>query len=383
MVVSSTCLPEPTTTFSIKDIPLLSFFTGAGLLDIGFIEAGFEIVWCNECNRTFVKGYEYGMASLTGKDPVKINTESIDKLSDKQVAKEAFGNTPRPGLFGIIGGPPCLDFSVGGKNRGENGEQGRLSQVYVDKILGLQPTFFLFENVPGLVRTVKHRKFFERLIMQLSMYYLVDYRVLNALDYGVPQDRKRLFLIGFHKEWLKKNMELDYLRITSSWFPWPEPLFPDAKYRYPWPSISPFGEEPEKPEGIPVDLMIGPLICNTEEIAQLPNGLEGFKPYSRKFYIIPEGDVSGKSFKRLHRWRYSPTAAYGNNEVHLHPALPRRLTVREVMRIQTVPDNYALPPSLSLTDKFKMVGNGVPVKLAGAVAVSIAKFLKGEIRGYK
>lgn len=129
-------------------------------------------------------------------------------------------------------------------------------------------------------------------------------------------------------------------------------------------------------------MVVGPLICNTEEIARLPNGLEGFKPYSKKFYLIPEGDVSGISFKRLHRWRYSPTVAYGNNEVHLHPAFPRRLTVREAMRIQTVPDNYALPAGISLSNKFKMVGNGVPVKLARAVALSFAKVLRGELNGY-
>ena len=90
-------------------------------------------------------------------------------------------------------------------------------------------------------------------------------------------------------------------------------------------------------------------------------------------------DSSGKSFKRLHRWRYSPAAAYGNNEVHLHPKEPRRLSVREVLRLQTVPDTYALPKDLTLTAKFKMVGNGVPVILAKAVADSILDFLNNGI----
>ena len=87
--------------------------------------------------------------------------------------------------------------------------------------------------------------------------------------------------------------------------------------------------------------MVGPLICDLDEIAKLPNGVEGFTPKSDKFNWIPEGDVSRKSFKRLHRWRYSPAVAYGNNEVHLHPTQPRRLTVREAMRIQTdLPPKY-------------------------------------------
>ncbi len=121
--------------------------------------------------------------------------------------------------------------------------------------------------------------------------------------------------------------------------------------------------------------MIGSLISSVDELAILPNGLDAFNPKSIKFTSVPEGDVSGKSFKRLHRWRYSPAAAYGHNEVHLHPTEPRRLTVREAFRIQTVPDTYAFPQDMPLSHKFKMIGNGVPVKLARAIAGSFATIL--------
>ena len=77
----------------------------------------------------------------------------------------------------------------------------------------------------------------------------------------------------------------------------------------------------------------------------------------------------------LHRFKYSPTACYGNNEVHLHPYLNRRLSAREALRIQGVPDEYILPPEISLTKKFKMIGNGVPVALAKAVGLSVKQFL--------
>jgi DNA (cytosine-5)-methyltransferase 1 len=107
----------------------------------------------------------------------------------------------------------------------------------------------------------------------------------------------------------------------------------------------------------------------------LPNAQEGFNPHSDKFRSMYEGDTSGKSFKRLHRYRYSPTVCYGNNEVHLHPWEDRRLTVRESMRIQGIPDNYALPEEVPLSAKFKMIGNGVPVPLAELVARSLFKFL--------
>ena len=127
--------------------------------------------------------------------------------------------------------------------------------------------------------------------------------------------------------------------------------------------------------------MVGPLICDQQRLSTLPNGTEGFNPYSRRFKTVAEGDVSKKCFKRLHRWRYSPAAAYGNNEVHLHPTEPRRLTVREAMQIQTVPENYALPADMTLSSKFKTIGNAVPVRLAEAMANSINEVIVAVLKG--
>jgi len=367
-----------------QKIPVLSFFTGAGFLDIGFIKAGFDIIWSNEYNQSFVNGYSGGMSTLFSNShkEVKINVSSIVDLGPNQIAKESFNNTPRPEIFGVIGGPPCPDFSVGGKNRGSEGDNGKLSQVYVNRITELQPTFFLFENVPGLFRTKKHREFFEQMKLQLQTRYLVDYRILNALHFGVPQDRERVFIVGVHRKWARKNLHLKITDVKSDWFPWPyDERFDNAKKRFSWPGESPFGESPIKPNGIPDELMVNCAIGNFEEISRLPNGLEGFVPRSPKFPMIYEGDVSRKSFKRLHRYKYSPTAAYGNNEVHLHPFFPRRITVREALRIQTVPDTYELPPDMTLTSKFKTIGNGVPVNMAFVVAQAFAKLLRGETNG--
>jgi DNA (cytosine-5)-methyltransferase 1 len=387
------------------NVPVLSFFTGAGFLDLGFMRAGFNVTWRNEFDPQFVRGFEHGVAALTGSATEgKIhNIHSIIDVGPNQIAREAFHNTPRPEVFGIIGGPPCPDFSVGGKNRGQEGERGKLSQVFVNRILELQPTFFLFENVPGLLRTHKHRLFLMELMKQLSEHYLVDLRILSALEYGVPQDRERVFLVGFQKRWLRRNSSIevpegyDWLLNSSllaqrpggstlfdldPWFPWHTGRrFPLAKTKYQWPDRTPFGQTPEKPDDIPDELMVGPLICDSETLASLPNGADCFIAYSDKFTQIAEGDVSRKSFKRLHRWRYSPAAAYGNNEVHLHPTEPRRLTVREALRIQTVPDEYALPPEMPLSHKFKTIGNGVPVKLAYCIARSFAQVLGGEAYG--
>lgn len=366
-----------------SQFPILSFFTGAGLLDLGFMQAGFPIIWRNEYAPMFIKGFNHAMANMTNglsKEMIN-NNKSIIDVSPRQIAKEAFHNTHKPELFGIIGGPPCPDFSVGGKNKGVQGDNGILSQVYVDRILALKPTFFLFENVPGLIRTNRHRLFFDSLIKQLECYYHTDYKLLNALEYGVPQDRQRLFLIGINKKWSNKNLAYHAFSNNKAWFSWPKPVHKDAKKIYNWPDTSPFRDTPEKPKNIPDEIMVGTWICDPA-IQLLPNGLEAFRPYSNKFNNILEGDVSRKSFKRLHRWRFSPTAAYGNNEVHLHPFEARRLTVREVMRIQSLPDDYVLPEDMPLSHKFKTIGNGVPVKLANAVANSIADLLGGNINDY-
>tara|TARA_B100001971_G_C18146187_1_gene513187 strand:- start:459 stop:1127 length:669 start_codon:yes stop_codon:yes gene_type:complete len=216
---------------------------------------------------------------------------------------------------------------------------------------------------------------------QLSTKYSVSIRTLNALEYGVPQDRDRVFIVGFKNNWIERKFGGTTLLENDDWFPWPEPKYKNAKKHFNWPVVSPFGGSPKKPDGIPDELMVGPIICNEKELKKLPNSTDYFKPKSTKFSWISEGDVSRKSFKRLHRWSYSPTVAYGNNEVHLHPIKPRRLTVREAMRIQSVPDGYSFPVELSLSDKFKMIGNGVPPKLSFHVAKSIKNFITGEQNG--
>lgn len=365
-------LPAP--KIQPNSVPVLSFFTGAGFMDIGFITAGFETVWHNEFDCNFVRGFEHGMMSLFGPGHPKIeNTKSIADLTGDEVLREAF-ESKVPEVFGVIGGPPCPDFSVGGKNRGGTGARGQLSSVYADRVLELQPTFFVMENVPGLARTAKHRVFLDGLIARLSADYVTDLRILNALEFGAPQDRERMFLVGFNRVWLSScGLSPDK---QESLFQWPcDTRYEHAKTRFQWPSTAPFGGSPRKPAGIPRELTVGHHIGKPEQTRRLPNGEDSFRPYSRRFTEVLEGDTSRKSFKRLHRWRYSPTAAYGNNEVHLHPFEPRRLTVREALRIQTVPDQYTLPADMPLSHKFKTIGNGVPVKLAEAVASSIRSTL--------
>lgn len=367
----------------MKRVPLLSFFSGGGFLDLGFEQAGFDVIWSNEVQESFAAMYQSGISSWrqaakTGnsKNNPFVNQNSIEILTKRKILAEAFGSVP-PEFFGIIGGPPCQDFSQAGRDLGSEGNRGRLTQIYASVICDLRPSFFLMENVPGLIRR-KHRSYYERIVKQLEdgqFGYLTSMTVLNALEYGVPQNRERLFLIGFRKDLMPdEHSALALARKDQNWFPWPKPEFEHAK-NLAWPTTSPFGcETLSAPVDIPLELTVGHLVGYEAE--NLPNGQEAFTPYSKKFQEIREGDVSGKSFKRLHRYRYSPTVWYGNNEVHLHPWESRRLTVREALRIQSVPDEYVLPTENSLTHKFKVISNGVPSLLAQYIAGALQKFIK-------
>lgn len=372
------------------EFPLISFFTGGGFLDMGFEQAGFKVRWTNEVNPVFAEMYSHGMTLWKqSQDPAADTVEISDKrsimnITPQQVLKAAFPQK-KPKIFGIIGGPPCHDFSNGGKHLGGNGKNGRLSMIYVNRICKIKPSFFVFENVPGLYKTRVHRKFLLRLERKLERNgYCIDLKILNALELGFPQDRERLIIVGIQKKYAALCLGRNIDEKERGWFPWPEfPEYANAKIRFPWPDTHGTKKAVLR-AGIPLELTIYPLLNGNNPPSKKPNGTEGFKPYSKKFSTVLEGDTAGKSFKRLHRYRFSPTVCYGHNEVHLHPWEKRRLTVREAMRIQGIPDEYALQEKIQLTPKFRMISNGVPVPMAHKVALSLREFLKqGGITGEK
>jgi DNA (cytosine-5)-methyltransferase 1 len=368
----------------VKPIPVLSFFTGGGFLDIGFEKAGFDVVWTNEFDKDFADMYEFGMKKWRKtffKKDIKTNISergNIERVFVPGIKKNAF-NGNWPSFFGIIGGPPCPDFSSGGKNKGGKGINGRLSKTYVHRICKIKPSFFIFENVPGLYKTKKHRKFLAKLedILEKKKYCL-DLKILNSLDFGLPQDRERLFMIGIQQNLAMKYFGREIKKGERGWFSWPKSKYKESKTIYHWPDTVHNGRHPSKPRNIPEKLMVHSLLNKKNDPEKLPNGNDCFKAYSKKFNTIREGDTYRKSFKRLHRFRFSPTVCYGHNEVHLHPWKKRRLSVREAMRIQGIPDSYVLPEEASLTAKFGLVSNGVPVPLSYAVGKSLFKLFRKD-----
>ena len=365
----------------IEPVPILSFFSGGGFLDIGFERAGFNVIWANENNQRFVELYKYGykkwrIATRRGTDLPFIDNRSIEELTPRMITYRCFPDG-KPRTFGVVGGPPCPDFSSAGLHAGKDGANGRLVQGFVDLICDLNPTFFVLENVAGLVRFKRHRKHFDDLVEHFTLNgYATVHRVLNALEFGVPQHRERVFLIGFKRSRL--NGHLDNASISSSgWFGWPTIVaYKNAATRYSWPTSTDFGKTPRKPREVPARLCVGTYLIPKSMQSRVPNASAFFNPYSRRFLEVAEGDTSQKSFKRLHRYRYSPTACYGNNEVHLHPWEPRRLSLREAMRIQGIPDSYELPEDVPLQSGFKLISNAVPVPLSMHVAKAVSRTLR-------
>lgn len=371
---------------------ILSLFSGGGFLDLGFINQGFQIEEAVEIEPNFITSYNAGLSSyfklsknkfitadLVSHHPI---TRPIDISSE---AEQATLEQKFKGICGLIGGPPCQDYSVGGKNAGIEGEKGRLIHSYLSLVKKVKPKFLFFENVEGLYKVKRHRAAFNAFVEELEEAgYVVWHDILNVLNYGYPQDRPRIALIAFQQEIVTRLTEAGYLAEKNNValsgaererfvFRWPVRVYTDPK-SFNWPTKTPFGSE------IALDMTDERInLCVAHAFADLdnhtPNQNEHFNPKSSRFLKIEEGDTNRKSFKRLHRLKYSPTVAYGNNEVHLHPTKARRLTVREALRLQTVPDEYILPKEVPLTHKFKLISNGVPTAKAELVAKEIRRTL--------
>lgn len=363
-----------------KRISVFAFFSGIGILDLAFEKNGFNVAFVNEYDANFMEAYKNVRQQMNILPPLYgYHVDSAERYAKrpgkKNLIKLVEQERTKGNLVGFIGGPPCPDFSVAGKNAGACGKNGRLTKTFFDIICRCQPDFFLFENVKGLVKTEKHRHFYEEMKMKVrANNYLIDDTIINALEYGVPQSRERIFMVG-----IRENMFLD--QTTSLSFNWKHFSQFDAKsiLSRKWPTTDPFmadGVLPFPSQGLPKELTVE-YWFKQNDVLHHPNGNDIFevKAGRQKISSIQEGDTSRKSFKRLHRWRYSPTAAYGHNEVHLHPYKERRISVAEAMAIQSLPKDFVVLQTLPLSQKFKMIGNGVPYLMAAAIAKTLKETL--------
>lgn len=365
---------------------IFSFFSGGGFLDLGFEDNGFSVQFVNEHHIPFLNAYIHSRKKLGKKEPsFGYSSLSIEELVYNKESEKVAGYVTKAkqtgSLVGFIGGPPCPDFSVGGKNKGKNGENGKLTEVYVDSIIKFKPDFFIFENVKGLWRTKRHREFYDAMRDRLSSAgYLITDRLTNCIEYGAPQDRDRILLFGVLAEKTttenNQSLEKDFNWGKEIKFDRNEILVKDL-----WPDTGAYSENSDLE--IPKQLKKYKALTvqhwfDKNQVESHPNGKHYFTPRAGlvKFKVILEGDDSKKSYKRLHRWRYSPTAAYGNNEVHLHPYKSRRISAAEALSIQSLPKDFEFSETMTLSNMFKCIGNGVPYLAGCGLAKTVKAYLK-------
>ena len=322
-------------------LKIASFFSGAGGLDLGFKQAGFDIIFANEFDKDIWATYEHNHPET------ELNKRSLTLIDPSEV----------PTCQGIIGGPPCQSWSEGGARRGIEDKRGQLFFDFIRILEAKKPSFFLAENVSGMLAP-RHKDALENIKNTfLEAGYDLHFKLLNSADFGIAQDRKRVIFIGFRTD----------LNI---------------KYSFP--------EETNE------------IRCLRDIIKDLEHNavpaLNKSKP--NPAVIVPNheymtGDFSSMymSRNRVRSWdEPSFTIQAGGRHAPIHPSAPkmikleqdkfmfspsseyRRLSVRECARIQSFPDDFIFKYS-DVNHGYKMIGNAVNVDFAEILAKSIMSAL--------
>ena len=330
---------------NIKSPLLLSLFCGAGGLDIGFEKSGFDVGLSFDIRSDSIASYNKNRANKSG-HVYNVRDLTLEKLD------EFYGREFKP--IGIIGGPPCQGFSVSNVHQSESDQRNTLSFSYADLLQKLNERsrvhFFVFENVKGLLGG-KHSGTFKKIKSRFRKAGFTIYPfILNAKNFGTPQHRERLIIVGFNKQ-----------------------IYSKLDFSIP-PMLNGYDNHP-----ITVKKAIGSLpepvffanVTDKDAIPYHPNHW-CMTPRSYKFHtegVLKPGVSFGRSFRTLHWNEPSPTVAYGNQEVHVHPTGKRRLSVHEAMLLQGFPTDYILKGTLS--QQFTQVSEAVAPPLAEIVAKTI------------
>lgn len=333
---------------------ILSLFCGAGGLDLGFEQQGFDPILAYDIKPAAVDTYNFNRPGKNVAKVANLNSPTIAEVIIRDI--ELLGPSNRP--IGIVGGPPCQYFSMGNKaTRNVQDVRRLLPRRYAIILHKLNEEynidFFILENVDGLTKP-KHENDLRTLLKLFDVAgFHTTWKVLDAYHYGVPQVRKRVFIIGWNKR-----------------------FYPQAIYQF--------------PEGCRAKLVVGDIIQGLVDPVYFDYGLNPDKfpihpnhwtmvPRSKKFGTPAPKGLSKfvRSFRRLEWDKPSYTVAYGHNEIHIHPNGKRRLSIYEAMLLQGFPkgkNKYRLVGGL--TEQVSLISDAVPPPLASALAASIKKFIQ-------
>jgi len=325
-------------------MPIISLFSGPGGMDIGFRKAGFIPIFAADSDKAAIETYNWndrrGVARL-----LDLSTADLHELT-RTIAAGANGIRPR----GVIGGPPCQAFSVANVTKRKSDPRKKLLLKYAE-ILGVlnrrfDLDFFVLENVGGL-KSKKHSRFLKKAISQLEQAgFRLFETELDAVAFGVAQNRRRVFIVG--------------LNLTK--FPLLQFTFPSGDSRNP-------KTVKEAISGLPKPALFERGLAKS----RIPRHVNHWtmQPRSTKFKETPTD--GGRSFRRLPWNKPSWTVAYGNREIHVHPAGSRRISIFEAMLLQGFPRSYELRGTFS--EQVNQISNAVPPPLALAVAKQIRDLL--------
>ena len=324
---------------------LISLFSGCGGLDLGFERAGFEIPVANEFDRSIAPTYRANHSRTT------LLTDDIRSLRADDFPDD---------IDGIIGGPPCQSWSEAGAQRGIDDARGRLFFDYIRILDAKRPKFFLAENVSGMLAD-RHSDAVRHIVELFKQCgYDMTITLVNAKNYGVAQERKRVFYIGFR----------DDLNI-------------DFKF--------PRGSTVDDTKKLTLRNVIWDLQFSA--LPTSPNNTHNVRALNNNEYFTGGFSTIFMSRNRVKAWdEQAFTVQASGRHCQLHPQAPkmifvsknvrrfvegsehlyRRMTVREVARIQGFPDEFQFIYS-KVDDAYKMIGNAVPVPLAYEIAVAIKR----------
>lgn len=293
---------------------LASFFSGAGGLDLGFEQAGFKVIYSNDNWKGVQKTYESNLGSL--------DTRSIQDLHPDDI----------PSVDGFIGGPPCQAWSEAGAMKGENDPRGRAFWDYIRLIRAKRPRFFVAENVKGFLAP-RNEKVLEEFRRELYQYE-IEARLLDATDYGIPQRRQRVFIVGYHKDFEKR------FSVPRKSFH-RRPVLVDLFYRL-------SQDEPRYKGGCSSRFLSRQRVASWEEPSYTIVATERQVPFH----------PSSPKMKKV-----------GKETFEVQPG-SRRLSIPECAAIQGFPMSFDFHYE-STADGYKMIGNAVPPGLGKAVADTI------------
>jgi len=324
---------------------LISLFSGAGGLDKGFHLAGFRTLTANEFDKKICPTFRANFPDT-----------NLIEGDIRAIPSDAF-----PNVDGIIGGPPCQSWSEGGALRGIDDPRGQLFYDYIRILKAKQPLFFVAENVSGMLskRNEEAVNEFKRLFKEAG--YHLCLKTLNANDYDVPEDRVRIFFIGFRRD-------TDITHIESPKKSSARPVLRDAIWDLRDNAIPAL--EGNKTNGHHC------LFPNHEYF------VGGFSPIFMSRNRVRSWDEPGFTVQasgrqcQLHPQAPKMVKVSANKQVfakgkeHLY----RRMSVREVARVQSFPDDFRFIYD-DVNYGYKMIGNAVPVNLAYHVGMSIREVL--------